>query len=160
MLASWGAGCLFCAFYANELQLGCIPGCVAVCALEEQGQHPGAQPHWIADVTSATWYGSSACHVWNENNICGSYSDGSLAQIYAGNFYDQAMIIGHMSGDAHGDIWLTGYSVPGTTPIIKFGYRMTAQTGEATLFIQVKSMTRQLQNTTFTAATRALTLGT
>jgi hypothetical protein len=111
--ASWGAGCLFCAFYANEMQLGCIPGCVAVCALEDQGQYPGAQPHWIADVTAATWYGSAACHVWNENNICGSYSDATLAQIYAGNFYDQAMIVGHMSGDAHGDIWLTGYSVPG-----------------------------------------------
>jgi rhodanese-related sulfurtransferase len=112
-LSGYAPGCLFCAFYSNELQLGCIPGCVAICALEDQGQTPGSQRYWISDVTAATWYGSQACHVWNENNICGAYSDNALAQIYAGNYHDQAVIVSHMSGDAHGDIWLTGYSVPG-----------------------------------------------
>jgi hypothetical protein len=73
---------------------------------------PSLSHYWVSSIADYSWYGSSA-HVYNPNYLVGSSNDELYAQIYAGNYGDQAMIVGAMNTDAHGHIELYGYSVPG-----------------------------------------------
>jgi hypothetical protein len=66
----------------------------------------------VSSITDYSWYGSSA-GVANPNNLIGSSNDGQYAEIYAGNYHDEAMIVGAMNAVAHGHVELYGYSASG-----------------------------------------------
>jgi hypothetical protein len=69
-------------------------------------------PHyWVASVVSTTTYAYGQIH--NPTGLNHSYNDGSYVQLYGGNYGDGAGIVGAMSGDAHGHIYLYGYSAAG-----------------------------------------------
>jgi hypothetical protein len=59
--------------------------------------------HWI--------YGHGA--VYNPTGIVGSSNDGNYAVIAGPNFGDGGNIVGWMNAEAHGHIYLYGYSAPG-----------------------------------------------
>ncbi|MDR0493399.1 MAG: rhodanese-like domain-containing protein [Nitrososphaerota archaeon] len=108
---SAGIMCHVCSMYTLDIIDGCSVLCAGVALEEDYGILAGlTPPRWINSVHSATWNGSAACYVTNENNICYPYSDGNCAQIYAGNYWDQAVIVGVLNNYAKGDIWLHGYS--------------------------------------------------
>jgi hypothetical protein len=105
---------VFCIFYAVDVQdYGCTILCGIIDYLDEQrGNSGAATPHWIAAIQTSSWSGNLG-RVWNDYYILGSYNDGYHAQLYAGDPYNQAVIVGIMNAPAHGDIWLHGYSYPG-----------------------------------------------
>jgi rhodanese-related sulfurtransferase len=104
--------CTFCVEYFDVMQWLMDSGCLAICAyICSQGS--SQSPYWVSSIQAYSWYGSAACHVWNPDNLNGANSDGNYAQIYAGNYGDQAMIVGYMNENAYGNIYLYGYSASG-----------------------------------------------
>jgi hypothetical protein len=70
--------------------------------------------YWVPSITDYSWYGSSA-GVANPNYLIGSFNDGQYTHLHAGEYQDQAMIVGAMNAEAHGHIELYGYSGAGYT---------------------------------------------
>jgi len=69
-------------------------------------------PHyWVTNVVSTTKYGDGS--IANPDGLAHSYNDGNFVQLYGGNPDDGYEIVGAMNGDAHGHIYLWGYSAAG-----------------------------------------------
>jgi hypothetical protein len=113
-IAGFAPGCVLCVTYATQLSMGCAMGCLAIQYLEEQGGQPSAK-YYAQYLTAATWYptDSPTAHVWNGNNLLEPYSDHQFAQIYAGNYQEQAAVVVQLNNWAGGDIWITGFSYQG-----------------------------------------------
>jgi hypothetical protein len=70
-----------------------------------------AAAYWVSSITDYSSYGTGS--VGSPDNIIGATTDDQYAGLYAGNYGDQAMIVGELNEVTHGDIYLYGYSVAG-----------------------------------------------
>lgn len=69
--------------------------------------------YWIIAGTASGGRMSGQGNAWNVHNIEGPSPDGQYGTVYGGNYGDAGYINGEFGGEAHGEIYLYGYSSPG-----------------------------------------------
>ena len=113
---SAGEGCVLCWQIWNQRALWSL-GVYYVCHNVINCDGTTATYYYVSSINSYSTYSTHdpySASVNNPGNLVGSSPNGQYATLYAGNYGDQAMIIGNMNvGGEHGDISVYCYSGSG-----------------------------------------------
>lgn len=101
-----GVAAIICLEYGFDIyDSGCSTACYIVC-----NSQPGTSPFFVFSVTGTEQDGGT---VDNAGNIAGASNNQNYAHIHCSDYPDSAKIFGYMNADAHGHIYLYGYSGAG-----------------------------------------------